>query len=43
MENLRFAAAVLGMFLLLGTYSVYIYTTGIGSKEAQEARKNAGK
>jgi hypothetical protein len=38
MEDLRFTAAVAGTFILLMVYVFYVYTTGIGSKEFQDAR-----
>jgi hypothetical protein len=38
MEDIRFAAACLGMFILLMVYVFFVYSTGIGSKEFQEAR-----
>lgn len=38
MEDLRFTAAVAGTFILLMVYVFYVYTTGIGSKEFQDAQ-----
>lgn len=38
MEDLRFAAACLGSFILLMVYVFFVYSTGIGSKEFQEAQ-----
>lgn len=39
MDDLRFTAACAGTFILLMVYVFYVYTTGIGSKEFQDARK----